>query len=155
MFPSYEQISYKLSTEIRQIEQEHLAVKQTLLLGLLITLPSLILFVATLYMETGDSVTIGAGVVALLGILITLFTFPRKYGRLRRSFKEKIVTGILDEMIKECELPGETADYGYHWEFERIFGMSRERIKRSRLFRYIYDKNRGKDLISGWCQKGI
>lgn len=147
MFPAYNEVLTSISREIDEIENERLSLVSFIKKHGMLLLLGVIFIVLFLFIEAILAIVVIAATVIYL--IIVIIMFYKKYQKHRLNFKEKIVWSMSREMLRLCEMPGETDAYRYECKYEHADRITNDSIHTSRLFDFTINKIRGEDKFSG------
>ena len=148
MFPDYEQVVQTLEPQIAILEQQRSAYRAVFWKGML-TLAITAVLTAAVLLTGYQQAVIATAILAGITLIVTLILLSRRYNSYRSSFKASIVTGVVQQLIENCELEGETEHYEYSWGYQQDGRISDHHIDSCCLFEERIDDIDGEDLIHG------
>jgi prepilin signal peptidase PulO-like enzyme (type II secretory pathway) len=147
MFPSYNEVLSSVSHEMEDLDHERLSIVSFIKMHGALLLLGIALIILFMQIEAALAIILlGASVIYLI---IVIILFYKKYQKHRLNFKEKVVWAMSREMLRLCEMPGETEAYRYDCKYNHELRIESDYIRSSRLFNFTIDKIRGEDLFSG------
>jgi hypothetical protein len=147
MFPVYNEVLSTISHEVDGLEKERLSLVSFLKIQGIILLTGVVFIVLFMAIEAVLAFAVVAALVIYLIIAITMFY--KKYQKHRLNFKEKIVWSMSREILRLCEMPGETDAYRYESKYDHADRIKNDSIHASRLFDFRIDRIKGEDMFSG------
>lgn len=147
MFPTFNEAMQGIASELRDLDRKRQGFvaslkKHGIALGICL---ALIIACAVVI----DSFILVAMIGLIIYIIVAAILLGKKHQKFRHAFKQVVVAGLTNELLRLCQLPGETDAYRYESHFSPQHRVDDSLIKESRLFNFQIDKIKGEDLFYG------
>lgn len=147
MFPTFNEAMQGIASGLSDLDRKRLSYVASLKKhGTVLAIAVAIIVACAILI---DALVLFAIIGLVIYIIIAAILLTRKYKALRLAFKQTVVAGLMNELLRLCQLPGETEAYRYESHFSPKQRVDDLLIEESRLFNYSIDKIRGEDLFYG------
>lgn len=147
MFPTFNEAVQGIASALSDLERKRLGYVSSMKKhGITVAIGLAFILVGALLV---DALALIAIIGLVIYIIVAAVLLSKKHQSLRLDFKHVVVAGLMKELLRLCQLPGETDAYRYESHFSPQHRVEDALIKESRLFNYQIDKIKGEDLFYG------